>query len=221
MKALRRVILVTALATLAGLAAGCTASPNTGRPATSGETVSCSYSASGSPAKPVELPNGTNVPATGQYQVTMAMDAGDVIMNFDRSNAPCAVNSFESLASQGYFDDTVCHRLEQDFVLQCGDPSASGFGGPGYRYDDELTGQETYTYGVVAMANSGADTNGSQFFIVLGETVNLSADYVILGTVESGSMPVIQSIADQGVDPSDPRGTLPAEGGHIKTVTGA
>ncbi len=220
MKALRPVLLMGVVASLA-LMGACTTSPDSGQPNQGAATVSCSYNQAGTPAKAADLPPTTGVAATGTYQVTMAMDAGDVTMTLDRSNAPCAVNSFASLVSQGYFDDTVCHRLAPDFVLQCGDPSASGYGGPGYRFADELTGNETYTYGVVAMANSGADSNGSQFFIVLGQDVGLPASYVVLGQVTTESMRVVQSIADQGVDPNDPAGTLPAEGGHIKTVTGA
>jgi len=149
----------------------------------------------------------------------MHMDAGDVVMNFVRDSAPCAVHSFESLASQKYFDNTSCHRLVLGFVLQCGDPTGSGSGGPGYSFKDELTGSETYPVGTVAMANSGANTNGSQFFIVIGTTYSLQPDYTVLGTVDAASMQVVQSIVDQGIDPSDPQGIRPAEGGHIQSVT--
>jgi peptidyl-prolyl cis-trans isomerase B (cyclophilin B) len=149
----------------------------------------------------------------------MHMDAGDVTLTMDRSKAPCTVNSFESLADQGYFDDTSCHRLAPDFVLQCGDPTATGRGGPGYRYADELTGTETYPYGTLAMANAGPNTNGSQFFIIIADGVRLAPSYTVFGSVDAAGMQVIEAIAAQGgVDPSNAQGSAPKEGGHIKAV---
>ena len=128
------------------------------------------------------------------------MDAGDVVMNLDRSKTPCAVNSFTALVTQHFFDNTSCHRLVPNFVLQCGDPTGTGTGGPGYTFNDELTGQETYPVGTVAMANSGPNTNGSQFFIVIGsQAATLGPNYDVLGTVTPDSMAVVQSIAQQGV----------------------
>jgi len=147
------------------------------------------------------------------------MDAGDVTMTLDRAGAPCAVNSLVSLASQQYFDNTSCHRLVPDFVLQCGDPTGTGRGGPGYTFKDELSGSETYPYATVAMANAGPNTNGSQFFIVIGHTVQLPPKYDVLGAADAASMTVVESIAAQGVDPTDPAGIRPAEGAHIITAT--
>jgi len=192
-------------------------SPATGGAA--GDTVACAYPASGTAAKPVSPPSTSDIPATGAVTVTMHMDAGDVVMNLNRDGAPCAVHSFESLAAQQYFDNTSCHRLVLGFVLQCGDPTGSGTGGPGYSFKDELTGSETYPVGTVAMANSGPNTNGSQFFIVIGTTYSLTPDYTVMGTIDPASMPVIQSIVDQGIDPSDSKGIRPAEGAHIQSVT--
>ena len=189
--------------------AGCGGAPTTpGSSSPAVPTVSCVYTPAGSAAKPVSLPPGT-APATGTLTVTLRMDAGDVTMTLDRAGAPCAVHSFESLAAQHYFDDTSCHRLEPGFVLQCGDPTGTSRGGPGYRYADELSGKETYTYGVVAMANAGPDTNGSQFFIVLGKDVGLPPQYDVLGSVSTAGMTVVESIVAQGL----------AQGGaHIATV---
>jgi peptidyl-prolyl cis-trans isomerase B (cyclophilin B) len=147
------------------------------------------------------------------------MDAGDVTLVMDRTNAPCAINSFESLVEQGYFDDTSCHRLAPGFVLQCGDPTATSRGGPGYSYADELTGKETYLYGTLAMANAGPNTNGSQFFIVIADDAGLPPSYTVLGSVDTDGMQVVEAIAAQGgVDPSNPQGSAPKEGGHIKSV---
>jgi len=154
--------------------------------------------------------------------VTMTLKAGVVNMTFDRAIAPCAVNSFESLAQQKYFDNTDCHRLVMSdslSILQCGDPTATGTGGPGYSFADELSGTEVYTRGMVAMANSGADTNGSQFFIVLADST-LQANYTVLGWIsDSASMAVIDAIGAKGVDPSDSAGIKPAWGAHIDTIT--
>jgi len=152
----------------------------------------------------------------------MNLTAGAVDMTFDRSGAPCAVNSFVSLAKQTYFDNTDCHRLVIGFVLQCGDPTGTGMGGPGYSFADELTGKETYSRCTVAMANAGPNTNGSQFFIVLADA-QLPPSYDVLGTVSASSMAVVDAIAAKGYDPSKPsdpqQGGWPAWGGHINTVT--
>jgi len=182
----------------------------------------CTYTASGQAAKPVNLPNGTDVASRGAMPVTMTLKAGVVNMTFDRAISPCAVNSFESLAQQNYFDNTDCHRLvasDSLSILQCGDPTGTGTGGPGYSFADELSGTETYTRGVVAMANAGANTNGSQFFIVFGDST-LQPNYTVLGWItDDASMAVIDAIAAAGVDPKDSAGIKPAWGAHIDTVT--
>jgi len=207
------ILLVSAVLMGAGLA-GCTGSSGG-----SNSNLTCEYPAAGTAVKQVDAPSTDKVPNSGTLKVTMHMDAGDVVMDFNREGAPCAVHSFESLANQKYFDDTSCHRLVPGFVLQCGDPSGTGRGGPGYSFKDELTGNETYPYGTVAMANAGADTNGSQFFIVIGDSVRLDPTFTVLGTVETDTMKVVEDIAAQGVDPSDPNGIRPLEGAHISSVT--
>ena len=115
--------------------------------------------------------------------------------------APCTVNSFRSLADSGYYNDTACHRLvaQPDFgVLQCGDPSGSGSGGPGYSFADENLTGATYPAGTVAMANAGANTNGSQFFLVFTDT-QLSPDYTPFGRITSG-LDVLTKVAKGGID---------------------
>ncbi|MFI5427831.1 peptidylprolyl isomerase [Aeromicrobium sp. UC242_57] len=129
--------------------------------------------------------------------LTIATNRGDIVASLKPDTAPCTVNSFVSLAKQGYFDDTKCHRLVPGFVLQCGDPSATGTGGPGYAYADELKGDETYPAGTLAMANSGPDTNGSQFFIVLADA-ELPPAYTVFGTVDDAGLKLAQKIADEG-----------------------
>jgi peptidyl-prolyl cis-trans isomerase B (cyclophilin B) len=110
------------------------------------------------------------------------------------------VNSFLSLASQGFYDGTDCHRVtksEQLNIVQCGDPTGKGNGGPGYSFATEVASDATYPVGTVALANAGADTNGSQFFIVYGPTT-LSPEYTILGTVTGEGMNVVNGVAAQG-----------------------
>ncbi len=163
-------------------------------------TVSCQYVAGGQRAKPVDPPPATDVPATGTLTVTLDMTAGPVAITMDRAKAPCTVNSFEALVKQGFYDGTSCHRLVDQgiYILQCGDPTGIGSGGPGYRFADELTGNEQYTAGVVAMANAGPDTNGSQFFIVWADSP-LPPDYTIFGTIDDDSLQVVTTIASRGV----------------------
>ncbi len=155
----------------------------------------CDYVVSENAAKKATLPE--TKPATVEA-MTIATSYGDIAVTFDADNAPCTVNSFVSLAQQGYFDGTRCHRLVPGFVLQCGDPSASGMGGPGYRFADELTGDETYTTGTLAMANAGPGTNGSQFFIVLAD-VDLPPNYTVFGQVDARGMTVAHEIEAAGV----------------------
>lgn len=175
-------------------------SPSVGTASALSETVSCTYSAGGQRAKPVDPPPATDVPATGTLTATVDMSAGPVTITMDRAAAPCTVNSFEALVKQGFYDDTACHRLVDSgiYILQCGDPTGTGMGGPGYRFPDELTGNEQYTAGVVAMANAGADTNGSQFFIVWADSP-LPPDYTVFGTIDQASLDVVTTIASRGV----------------------
>ena len=171
-------------------------------------TVNCEYRPGGEPAKPVDLPEGTGVPATGTS--SMVIDFGDAKVNvtLDRAAAPCTVNSFESLAAQGYYNDTECHRLSTQgmFILQCGDPTGTGSGRPGYSFDDELDQTTGYPAGVLAMANAGPDTNGSQFFFVYGDT-RLSPNYTVFGTLDDAGIQTISDRAFQGHDASNPDGT--------------
>lgn len=187
------------------------------------ESTTCDYTPSGTPAKPVDTPSGSGVPTQGEVTATLGLTAGDVTITMDRSTAPCAVHSFVSLAEQGYFDDTVCHRVTDYgiFVLQCGDPSATGMGGPGYSYADEVAaikdlGLDAYPTGTVAMANAGPDTNGSQFFLVYADSP-LEPNYTVLGTMDEASTDVVGGIAAQGVDASD--GVSPNAEAKITTVT--
>lgn len=182
------------------------------------QAVACAYPSDGDPAKPVDPPSTTDVKTVGTVTATVHLSAGDVKITMDRASTPCTVNSFESLAQQGYFDDTACHRLVDDriFVLQCGDPSGTGRGGPGYSFADETNASMTYPAGTVAMANAGPDTNGSQFFMVWAESP-LPPKYTVFGTMDKAGLDVVAGIAAQGVAAEDE--TSPIAEAQIISVT--
>lgn len=150
----------------------------------------------------------------GTVEATLQTSAGDIGMTLDADGAPCSVNAILSLADQGFYDDTTCHQLstgEMSF-LQCGDPTGTGSGSPPWVFADEVDGDETYEAGTIAMANGGADTNGSQFFIVYEDTP-FNPEYTVLGTVDEAGLDLLRSIAASGTT------TGLAEGPPLQTVT--
>jgi len=180
----------------------------------------CTYAKSGTAARKVSLP-ATKPDYQASYQATLATSRGNIVINLANSKATCTVNSFVSLARQSYFSNTKCHRLTTSgiYVLQCGDPTGTGEGGPGYAFGNEnLTGAK-YNAGTVAMANTGAaNSNGSQFFLVYKNSP-LPASYTPFGTIEQG-LPVIQAIAKAGSNNSNGTGDgAPKESVVIKSVT--
>ncbi|MEH3088478.1 MAG: peptidylprolyl isomerase [Microbacterium arborescens] len=202
-----RARLGSTLLVLSALAlAGCASSPGDDAPAASDATAttapdgSCAY---------VEAPGGVRevspppaeAEVSGEVAAVLQTSAGDIPMTLDADRTPCTVGSFVSLAQQGYYDGSPCHRLTTSgiFVLQCGDPSGTGRGGPGYRYGDELDGTETYPAGTVAMANAGPDTNGSQFFLVYDESP-LPAKYTVLGHLDEAGLAVVREVASAGAE---------------------
>jgi peptidyl-prolyl cis-trans isomerase B (cyclophilin B) len=205
--------------------AGSAAAPSTAGPSASASTPGgCTYTPTGKAAKPVDPPPTTDVPTSGTVTFTLAMTGGPVKITMDRSKTPCTVNSFASLAKQGYFDGTRCHRLADSgiFVLQCGDPTGTGTGGPGYAFPDELSGSESYKRGVVAMANAGPGTNGSQFFLVWDDSTSLDRqpNYTIFGRMDAASRDVVAQMAGEGQDGSNPDGTgKPNNPSEITKVT--
>lgn len=137
-------------------------------------------------------------------------NCGDVVIEADGKNAPVTVFALSALANGGFFDQSLCHRLTTNniYVLQCGDPTATGSGGPNFSYRDEnlpANNENNYPAGVVAMANSGPSTNGSQFFIVYEDT-SLPPSYTIWGKVTKG-LEIIQTIAKSGVENGKSDGT--------------
>ncbi len=172
------------------------------------KTVACDYPDAGQAAKQVDKPP-SDAAVESTVEATIETTIGDLHATLDTEAAPCTVNSFRSLALQGYYDDTTCHRLTMPAstisVLQCGDPTGTGGGGPGYSFADELTGKETYPAGTLAMANAGPDTNGSQFFIVYGPT-QLQPGYTVFGTIDEAGIKLVEKAAAEGTKEGAPDG---------------
>lgn len=134
-----------------------------------------------------------------KYQVTLKTTEGDIVIELDTQETPITANNFVYLAENDFYDNTIFHRVIDGFMIQGGDPTGTGTGSPGYRFDDEPITKE-YTRGTVAMANSGPDTNGSQFFIMHAD-YPLPKNYVIFGQVVSG-IEVVDKIATAEVKAS-------------------
>lgn len=187
-------------------------------------------------SRPVNKPRTDGIKTTGgdaTLSVSMDTTQGPIGLTLNNAESPCTTNSFASLASQKFFDGTSCHRLVTGGikVLQCGDPSGTGTGGPGYSFDNEyptdqyatgdMAAQQPVTYkrGVIAMANGGPNqdgtgTNGSQFFLVYGDS-QLPPQYTIFGTIDETGLKTLDKVAaggdDGSLDPSPGGGkpTLP------------
>jgi cyclophilin family peptidyl-prolyl cis-trans isomerase/FKBP-type peptidyl-prolyl cis-trans isomerase len=148
------------------------------------------------------------IDTSATYTAEIVTNFGSITVELLPEKAPQTVNNFVMLARYHYFDDTECHRAIPEFVVQCGDPTATGTGGPGYRFPDELPLAGEYQIGSLAMANSGPDTNGSQFFIITGERgAALPPSYSLFGTVTEGldstvvALDAVANPADNGVPP--------------------
>ena len=199
------------------------------------DTVSCSYPADGATASKANNPPRTDgIPTTAPDatpSISVETSQGNIGLTLDGTKSPCTVNSFVSLAQQDYFNDTTCHRMTTSpslQVLQCGDPSGTGTGGPGYGFDNEFpttayattdpAAQEAVTYarGTVAMANTGAPgSNGSQFFLVYGDS-QLPPQYTVFGTIDETGLATLDKVAAGGSTPEgDGKPNLTTD---IKTV---
>ena len=154
------------------------------------------------------------------YTATIKTSKGDLIVDLDAKAAPITVNNFVSLARSKFFDTISCHRIMPAFVAQCGDPKGDGTGGPGYRFGDELPAKGTYQVGSLAMANSGPNTNGSQFFIITGDKgVALPPSYSLFGKAKAGSTTDATIAALDAVASSEASGVPPKEPVSITSVT--
>jgi peptidyl-prolyl cis-trans isomerase B (cyclophilin B) len=189
---------------VAQLVKGCAVAPAT-------PTSAPSYSA----APPESLTAGTT------YTAHLDTNCGEVTIDLYADKAPQTVNSFVNLAANGYFTNSPCHRLTTEglYVLQCGDPTGTGSGGPGYTVPDEnlpAEGDNNYPAGTVAMANAGANTGGSQFFLVYKDTT-LSPAYTVFGKI-TGGLDILQNIAAAGTSGTSGDGA-PLQPVSLKTVT--
>lgn len=196
------------------------------------ETLSASYEAFRSkptacgaePPPPVaplqfEEPEPREVPAGST--ATIETSCGTIAVALDPESAPATVSSFAFLADEGFYDGVVFHRIVEGFVVQAGDPTASGTGGPGYRLPDEPPPADfTYTRGVVAMANAGRGTTGSQFFIVVGDgAADLPPSFAVIGEVVDG-FDTLDAIASVPTDlrPNTAERSLPTESVYITRI---
>ena len=176
--------------------------------------ANCQYPTAQPASKKVDAPKSGKVPTDpATISVSMSTDQGNIGLVLNNAEAPCTVNSFASLAQKGYFDNTICHRLTTAAslgVLQCGDPSGTGSGGPGYQFANEYPTNQypkddpalqkpvLYPRGSLAMAHAGSDTNGSQFFLVYKDS-KLPPNYTVFGTIDGTGLATLDKIATAGV----------------------
>ena len=185
-------------------AAKVTVLPRTGAPRSVGsvrpDQNSCGYHQTIPADRFQGLPDFTSAKAAQPYNAVLHTTQGTIVFSARTTAAPCTTYSFRFLAEHGYFNGTHCHRLTVQFiyVLQCGDPTGTGSGAPGYSFNDENLAGATYPAGTVAMANAGPNTNGSQFFFCWKDTP-IPPFYTPFGTVTRG-MNVLQKIAAAGDD---------------------
>jgi peptidyl-prolyl cis-trans isomerase B (cyclophilin B) len=158
--------------------------------------------------------------ASKVYDVELQTSCGSFTIRLDQKTSPNAAASFAALARAGFFDDTIFHRIVPGFVIQGGDPTASGTGGPGYSTRDRVPRNAAYNPGVVAMAKAGNEppgTAGSQFFVVTAAGAGLTPDYALLGKVTKG-MDVVQAIGELG-DPASGGAGTPLQSVVIEKAT--
>ncbi|MDQ3757806.1 MAG: peptidylprolyl isomerase [Actinomycetota bacterium] len=161
-----------------------------------------------------DAPPEMTIDPSHRYTAEMATSHGSMTIALDPVAAPKTVNSFVFLARQGYYDGVIFHRIIPGFVLQGGDPTGTGTGGPGYKFEDELPPPGRYEIGSLAMANAGPNTNGSQFFVISGpDGVRLPPQYSLFGKVVAGLDTVTT------VDALGTRGGTPREKVVIQSVT--
>jgi len=155
-----------------------------------------------------------------QYTTTMKTNYGDIVIKMFPKDAPLAVNNFVFLSRQGFYDKVKFHRVVSGFVIQGGDPTGTGMGGPGYKFADEKITRD-YVEGTLAMANAGPNTNGSQFFITLDDlSGSLPKAYTIFGIVTTG-LDVVQNIGNVPIKANVKTGekSCPTKDVHIDTIT--
>jgi cyclophilin family peptidyl-prolyl cis-trans isomerase/FKBP-type peptidyl-prolyl cis-trans isomerase len=162
----------------------------------------------------------TCIDATKTYTAEIVTNLGDMTIELFADKAPITVNSFVTLARYHYFDGISCHRIIPGFVAQCGDPTGTGSGGPGYEFADELPEAGEYEIGSLAMANAGPDTNGSQFFIITGDNgTTLPPNYTLFGKVTEGLDTTVPALDAAGNPDPASNGVPPLEPVTIESIT--
>ncbi len=154
-----------------------------------------SCSSSSSQPKTYSSPPPMLIDTSKQYTAIIETEKGDLVLELFAEDVPVTVNNFVFLAREGFYDNITFHRVVEDFVVQGGDPTGTGYGNPGYYFDDEFT-EHTHVAGALSMANSGADTNGCQFFITYAPQPHLDGVHTVFGQLIEG-MDVLQQI-EQG-----------------------
>jgi len=195
----------------ADVASGCWKAVDRGQASGSGNT--------NTPPLQWKQPPANILQAGKHYTATLTTNKGAFVVEFYPEDAPNTVNNFICLAKAGYYDNTPFHRILNDFVIQGGDPTGTGGGGPGYEYPDEPV-KRKYEVGTLAMANAGPNTNGSQFFVVVGQSGSeLPPKYTIFGKVTDG-MDVVSAIAQTPTKASDSgEKSVPVEPIVLQSVT--
>jgi cyclophilin family peptidyl-prolyl cis-trans isomerase len=179
-------------------------------PSPTAETAACNGKVpkAAEEEKPMyEKPPEMQIDRTKKYTAVMKTSCGTVELELYADQAPTTVNSFVFLAREGFYDRLTFHRIIPGFVIQGGDPEGTGSGGPGYQFEDEIVKSLRFDRpGLLAMANSGPDTNGSQFFITTGEPKHLNGKHTIFGEVTDGMKAVkeIEGFGTQGGTPTEP-----------------
>jgi len=181
----------------------------TADPGSTPRPAGCRYVVAGEAARPV-LPPSREPGPEPRLAMLLRTGVGDLDLVLDAEAAPCAVHSLRHLALAGFYDDTPCHRLADRgiFVLQCGDPTGTGRGGPGYLFAEEALAGATYPRGTVAMVNGGPDTTGSQFFLVYDDSP-LPAQYTPVGSIGDAGLAVLDTVAAAGTQPPGDTGLTP------------
>lgn len=182
------------------LGSGCTSATTSSTTSTTTQDSSSSSSVSTSQ---YSFPGTLPAEQIHNKQIRITTTKGDIVFKLYDDTAPNTVSNFVYLASQGYYDGIIFHRVIENFMIQGGDPTGTGTGGPGYKFADELNDDHAYARGIVAMANAGPNTNGSQFFIMHKDNP-LPHNYSIFGEVTEG-MDVVDAIATSATDPRNDR----------------
>lgn len=219
---MKNITTIVLLLAVLGVAGSLIIKPNSSSDKTAEEVLGTKSEAT-QKESPMPQPSSTSLPKPEMiinpnkvYTVTLQTTLGDIAIELDAKNTPITANNFYYLAKESFYDNVIFHRVIPGFMIQGGDPTGTGSGSPGYRFDDEkFTGE--YTKGTVAMANSGPNTNGSQFFIMHTD-YDLPPNYVIFGHVVKG-LDVVDKIAGVPTIQDGQENSRPKEPVVIKSVT--